>query len=375
MNYFERYTELNRIFSMNNRTSVIYTQYATIHFSFFESIPEMCHITSSNHIIDVDALISENTHFTYPIFMPHSTVQSDKAILLLHGLNERSWSKYLTWAEYLCYTTNKPVILFPLAYHMNRCPSSWSNAREIADVFHLRRQLNGNDRYISVANVVLSNRISEKPHRFYCSGRQSIDDICSLISTIYKGVHPMLPNVSTVDIFAYSIGAFVAEITLLANPSNLFDDTKLFLFCGGSVFSAMQGKSRGIMDSKAFDTLHAYYLQEFNNHLKQYKKNDAIDDAFETMISAQYNKQLRENFFFSMGDKIKGIALSKDVVIPYAGIQEALGVKCASNRIMQLDFDYQYSHENPFPINQMYEVNQVNIGFSQIFSCVRDFLG
>lgn len=373
MNYVERYTELNRLFSINNSTSVIYTPYATIHFSSFESIPEVCHHTSSNHIIDVDALISENTHFVYPIFMPHSTVRSGKAILLLHGLNERSWNKYLAWAEYLCYTTNKPVILFPLAYHINRCPSSWSNPREIATIFHLRRQLNGNDRYISVANVVLSNRISEKPHRFYCSGRQSIADICSLISTIYKGVHPMLPDVSTVDIFAYSIGAFVAEIALLANPLNLFDDTKLFLFCGGSVFSAMQGKSRGIMDTNAFDMLHTYYLQERNNHLKQFQKNDAIDAAFETMISAQYNKQVREKFFLSMGNKIKGIALSKDVVIPYAGIVEALGSICANNQITQLDFDYQYSHENPFPTNHIHQTNEVNEGFNQVFSYARDF--
>ena len=309
----------------------------------------------------------------YTLYLCHIQLLDQAKQLLLHGLNERSWNKYLAWAEYLCYTTNKPVILFPLAYHINRCPSSWSNPREIATIFHLRRQLNGNDRYISVANVVLSNRISEKPHRFYCSGRQSIADICSLISTIYKGVHPMLPDVSTVDIFAYSIGAFVAEIALLANPLNLFDDTKLFLFCGGSVFSAMQGKSRGIMDTNAFDMLHTYYLQERNNHLKQFQKNDAIDAAFETMISAQYNKQVREKFFLSMGNKIKGIALSKDVVIPYAGIVEALGSVCANNQITQLDFDYQYSHENPFPTNHIHQTNEVNEGFNQVFSYARDF--
>jgi hypothetical protein len=372
MNYFERYTELNRLFSINNSTSVINTPYANIHFSTFNSVyeisPNVLHQT-----VDGDSLISENKHFLYPIFMPHSTICSSKAILLLHGLNERSWNKYLAWAEYLCYTTNKPVILFPLAYHINRCPSSWSNPKEIADIFHLRRNLYNNDRYISVANVVLSNRISEKPHRFYCSGRQSIADICSLISTIYKGAHSMLPDVSTVDVFAYSIGAFVAEIALLANPLNVFANTKLFLFCGGAVFSSMQGKSRGIMDSKAFDMLHSYYLQELNRHLNQYKKNDAIDAAFEMMVSADNNKHYRENFFLSMGDKIKGVALTKDMVIPFNGIQEALGTVCANNQITQLDFDYQYSHENPFPTNHIHRINEVNMGFMQVFSYARDF--
>ena len=135
----------------------------------------------------------------------------------------------------------------------------------------------------------------------------------------------------------------------------------------------MQGKSRGIMDTNAFDMLHTYYLQERNNHLKQFQKNDAIDAAFETMISAQYNKQVREKFFLSMGNKIKGIALSKDVVIPYAGIVEALGSVCANNQITQLDFDYQYSHENPFPTNHIHQTNEVNEGFNQVFSYARDF--
>ncbi len=74
-----------------------------------------------------------------------------------------------------------------------------------------------------------------------------------------------------------------------------------------------------------------------------------------------------------MGNKIKGIALSKDVVIPYAGIVEALGSVCANNQITQLDFDYQYSHENPFPTNHIHQTNEVNEGFNQVFSYARDF--
>ena len=48
-----------------------------------------------------DTLIPENRSFSYPVFTPGNT-KSDKVILLLHGLNERSWVKYLVWAYLAC---------------------------------------------------------------------------------------------------------------------------------------------------------------------------------------------------------------------------------------------------------------------------------
>ncbi len=77
---------------------------------------------------DGNDLISENQSFSYPVFVP-GNVESKKVILLLHGLNERSWLKYLVWAYYLAENTDSYVILFPISFHINRSPASWKDPR------------------------------------------------------------------------------------------------------------------------------------------------------------------------------------------------------------------------------------------------------
>ncbi|MBP6230506.1 MAG: hypothetical protein KA397_02465 [Paludibacteraceae bacterium] len=365
MNYTERNAELNKLFSID-KASIIETPYAHISFFPFNSQSEF-----SSDIYrarnDEDKLIDENLHFSYPVFMPPCMLRAESAILLLHGLNERSWSKYLAWAEYLCHNTKRPVILFPLAFHINRAPKSWSNPKDLADMFHLRRQLSNNDRLVSVANVTLSTRITENPHRFYSSGRQSIADVCNLMEHITGGQHPFFRPNTTIDIFAYSIGGFLAEIALMANPRNLFAKTKLFLFCGGGIFSSMQGKSRGILDSNAFETLRSYFMHDFSSSIYRYNHDD-IDRAFDAMIDAERNQLSRESFFSKLGNRIKGIALSNDMVIPYKGILQALGLDYASKQITQLDFPYPYTHENPFPSALDTYKQKVNDSFDAVFS-------
>ena len=54
-----------------------------------------------------DDRIQENKSFSYAIFTPSGRKKNNEAIILLHGLNERTWEKYLTWAEYLTHTTGK----------------------------------------------------------------------------------------------------------------------------------------------------------------------------------------------------------------------------------------------------------------------------
>jgi len=44
-----------------------------------------------------------------------------------------------------------------------------------------------------------------------------------------------------------SIGAFLSQVVLMANQKNLFSDSRLFMFCGGSIFRSMFGVSRSIM--------------------------------------------------------------------------------------------------------------------------------
>jgi hypothetical protein len=321
-----------------------------------------------------DDVISENFSFQYPVFLREKTAKHRSAILLLHGLNERSWSKYLPWAEYLCNKTGKPVILFPIAYHMNRSPLWWCNPRETKQILELRKQRNGDDRSLSFANVAFSERISEKPYRFYSSGRQSFLDVVRLLETIKQGRHPLFEEDAQIDFFSYSIGAFLSQIIFMTNPGNLLSASKLFMFCGGSIFSAMSGASRSIMDKKAFDILFNYYISRFEEEEKGVSTKDALYRSFCSMISPDRNRKDRLSFFKDLGNRIAGISLKNDLVIPYEGVKEALGAESAGERIKLFDFDFPYTHENPFPVNGGLNQDLVSVSFNRVFDEAARFL-
>jgi len=372
MNYTQRHIELNSQFKLGTDTHIDSSNIDISFFPFYSS-PQLVNSGNSDSIPSDDK-IAENLSFVYPVFMPGGKQRTDKAILLLHGLNERNWSKYLTWAEYLCNKTNKAVILFPIAFHVNRSPQSWTNPRAVRSVMDLRRQRNGEDRYLSFANVTFSERITESPYRFYNSGRQSLYDLSLLFEEIKQGSHPLFNKNTDIDIFAYSIGAFLAEITLMTNPQGLFSDSKLFMFCGGGVFSSMFGESRCIMDKKAYENLYQYYLYEFKDDFKINSIRDKAFNSFNSMISIDRNQKDRLSFFEQMGNRLKGVSLAKDIVMPYSGVADALGSDYASGRISKMDFSFNYSHENPFPVGGLIDAKEVDESFSNIFSKAAEFL-
>ena len=372
MEYSKRYKELNSQFQMGVNSNL---NDSKIDIRFYEfksrsvSMVDKMKLTDSN-----DDKINENLAFIYPVFIPSGMKKTKQVILLMHGLNERSWSKYLTWAEYLCKETGKAVILFPIAFHINRSPISWSNPRELLDIMDLRRKRNGEDRFLSFANLALSERISDNPLRFYSAGRQSYYDLSKLTLDIKLGNHPLFEKNTQLDIFSYSIGAFLSEITLLANPSGLFSDSKLFLFCGGGIFSSMHGVSRSIMDKVAFERLYQYYLNEFEKETFNNAIHDKAFDSFNCMISSERNQFYRNSFFENLGDKLKGISLLQDKVMPYSGVSEALGSEYASKCYELIDFPFVYSHENPFPVGNKADVRFVDLYFNRIFSEAASFL-
>jgi hypothetical protein len=68
-----------------------------------------------------DSLIEENISFRYPLVREAASSKTsgkslqrhDHVVILLHGLNERSFSKYLPWAYQLWAATRVPVSCFP----------------------------------------------------------------------------------------------------------------------------------------------------------------------------------------------------------------------------------------------------------------------
>jgi len=326
-----------------------------------------------------DTLIPENRTFTYPVFTPKN-IKSDKVILLLHGLNERSWVKYLVWAYWLAENTGSYVILFPISFHINRSPANWKDPRCMIPFLKDRNTALGEIKMSSFANVALSNRLTEEPLRFFNSGYQTVTDIIKLLLIIRKDQHPVIPKTSKINIFAYSIGAFLAEIIIMGNPENLFQESKLFIFCGGSVFSNMQGSSKLIMDSNAFDRVYSYYLNDFEKSIKEKNPltdiliNDQIGMAFRSMIDLERFKNFRESLLTKLRNQIRSITLSGDTIIPPGGVVATLNSINNSSVAEVWDFPYTYSHENPFPVLASPLSEKVDNCFERVFSSAREFL-
>ena len=326
-----------------------------------------------------DQNIPENNSFNYQVFVPMGQPKSDGFILLMHGLNERNWDKYLIWAEYLTLQTRKPVILFPIAFHINRAPSFWGDPRKMKVAVEKRKSEAGDHRSLSFANAALSERLSEEPFRFYSSGRQTINDITRLAHHIHQGKHSLFNPGATANIFAYSIGSFLSEILLMANPLKLFTNTRLFIFCGGSIFSQMYGESRCIMDKTAYERLFHYYCHQWPDILKRTLTSgkilhDNILSAFNSMIKYETFKDMREAFFNSSKHRISGISLYKDKVMPWAGVEACMGTRLAGQCFELIDFPYEYTHEFPFPAHGRIEDATLNNSFISIFQKANAFL-
>lgn len=381
MDIFLRNQELNKVFSYDKRTKVEASQLEIIPFRFAQTIG-----TTEIHAIQkelpvtefyplTDDHIEENKTFVYTVFSPCGKQQYQDAIILLHGLNERNWDKYLTWAEFLVRETNKPVILFPIAFHMNRTPGLWCNPRQVLPWVSKRKEKIRNNDNLTFANVALSSRLSCHPLRFYASGRESVFNICQLVQEIKKGEHPLFLKNTAVDIFAYSIGALLSQVILLANPNELFKDTRLFMFCGGSIFSEMNGNARDIMDKESYERLTYYYTNDFlgKRNLPHCFPEDVFEKAFKAMIRPDSFKEERESFFRHACNRIRVISLKNDIVMPTGGIIKALG-KASEKILEELDFAFDYSHQVPFPLNVKANKEEVKRAFREIFGRAAAFL-
>jgi len=374
MEYTKTYNELKSIFTINVRLIRIPDSEIDIYNIDFRS-----DISPNDFLSEPDSRITENRSFVYPVFAPRN-LKSDKVILLLHGLNERSWVKYLVWAYYLARQTNSFVILFPIAFHINRSPAVWSDPRAMINFMKERNASMGEISRSSFANIALSNRLTEDPMRFFKSGYETTSDIIKLLSSIKNGEHKVIPKIEDFNIFAYSIGAFLSEIMMMGNPQNLLSNSKLFIFCGGSVFSNMQGSSKLIMDSIAFKRVYDYFLYDFEKTLTgksplvEFLHTSQIGMAFRSMIDLERFKTFRENMLKNLKEQIHSLSLLKDSVIPSKGVISTLRASGKKDVVDIWDFPYEYSHENPFPILDKTLSEKVDYWFEKVFAEATLFL-
>ncbi|HEX2921300.1 MAG TPA: DUF6051 family protein [Bacteroidales bacterium] len=374
MDYTLRYNELKTLFSTDAKKIYIPGSEITINNCEFKSDPPLNGFSNSN-----DDIFPENTTFTYPVFSP-GVSGNDNVILLFHGLNERSWIKYLTWAYYLCELTGSKVILFPISFHINRSPEAWKDPRKMSAVMSERKTNYGEISMLSFANVALSDRLSEDPLRFFYSGHRTVYDVSKLVKSIRNNENEIIPSSGRIDIFAYSIGAFLSQIIMMANPDDLFTESRLFMFCGGSVFSNMNGESKLIMDKRAFDRIYKYYMRDFEpcigkeSPMFDFFNSNKLGLAFRSMVDFSRLSSFRQKVFNNLEEKMHSLSLTKDKVIPIEGILKTMCFRGKYRNVEVADFPYEYSHENPFPIFLNGDASKVNSCFEKVMTKAASFL-
>jgi len=313
-----------------------------------------------DHLQLADRSISENMKFPYYIVKPREEKRYNGAILLLHGLNEKSWRKYIPWSEQLCRMSGRPVILFPIAFHMDRAPAAWSETRKMIPVARERKKLFPDLQSCTFVNAALSHRIQFAPHRFLTSGMHSIFDAADLVASIREGSHPLFSCGATVDIFGYSIGATLAELLLFTDPRNLFSDSRAFLFCGGSVLNAARPVSRTIIDGEAHRELLTFFESLFSgvnslgNHMRGICSRFLPEiEWFKTVLFQNRMKARREARLLETAHRISAAAMKQDQVFPPEIVRATLQGEDGSIPIdvAAYDLPFEYSHENPLPLD------------------------
>ena len=337
-------------------------------------------INSQIYIRDVE--IRENQKFTYWIFMPKGKKQADEAIFLFHGFNEKYWDKYLPWAHYLAEQNQCAVILFPIAFHMNRTLSIWSDKRKMFALSKMRNEMFPNVVNSSLTNVAISLRLHTRPQRFIWSGLQTYYDVIQFVDQSKKGENPLISSNARFHFMSYSIGCLLAEILKLTNSKNYFDDSKLCLFCGGAVFNRLSPVSKYILDSEANIALYSYMVEHFEKHLK----NDPhlnhyingpheVGHVFYSMLDYKVKREYRETLFDRVKDDVFAIALKKDTVIPaYEVINTLQGALRDIDIPVEVhDFPFAYNHVMPFPYTAK-NSDLIDEHFKEIFGKISKFI-
>lgn len=326
-----------------------------------------------------DNSFNENNNFSYTVLKPKSSIKFKSVIVLLHGLNEKNWDKYLPWAYFLMKATGKPIIMFPLAFHMNRAPKEWSDSRMMFRLSKERMSLFPHLESSSYVNAALSTRLQFSPERFLLSGLQTQYDIIQLMEEIRNDKNTFIDKEASIDFFGYSIGGFLGQILFMSNPSNLLSNSRLLVFCGGSTLDLATPISRTIIDSEAADALYKYYLEYFDDSLEKdeyfhnlFLKSEDVGIVFKSMLDSSKMKSFRNALICSLKEKIRIVSLEKDKVFtPGSIINSYLGR--ISDAVTTFDFKYNYSHETPFPALTKYGA-EINDAFTSVFSYSASFL-
>lgn len=329
-----------------------------------------------------DAEIMENIHFRYHMIVPRNEQRTNKIVMMFHGFNEKHWDKYLPWAKHIAEKTGKSIVMFPIAFHMNRAPAAWSNSREMYKISEQRKRRHPDVINSSLSNVAISTRLHNKPQRFIWSGLQSYYDVIDFVEHFKAGKHPFISADASIDFCSYSIGTFLGEVVMMTNKNGYFSNSKYTTFCGGAVFNRLFPVSKFILDSEANVSLYSFVVEHIESHMRRDKMlQHYLSEPFmegvnlRAMLNYKTLTQYREEKFREMSERFYGIVLTQDEVVPgYEVVNTLQGSKRdIPIKVEVLDYPYKYRHEDPFPA-VLKIADEVDKQFKLTFDKIADFL-
>jgi hypothetical protein len=298
-----------------------------------------------------DGSIEENKRVSCPIIRPAGLSGGEalgRACVLLHGLNERGWEKYLPWADALAQKARCAVLLFPISFHMDRAPAAWADFHAMRGVSKDRIARYPGLKASSMANAAISERLDEAPERFYLSGLQAAHDLGDLIGFLRGGEIPGVSPNAKLGSFGYSIGSFLLQCLSLADPA-FAAAGKRFLFCGGPYLSAMTPVSKYILDSRAHERLLDAWVYSLEDKLRADPPLERLvmekeGRAYLAMVDPRH-PQGRRRELLSDGDT-KVASLLGDEVMPRGAILDSFAGTGVEPRFF--DLPPQCTHIAPF---------------------------
>jgi hypothetical protein len=333
--------------------------------------------------VDVkDFDIACNKNFKYYILKSADVETAKGCIIFFHGLNEKKWDKYLPWAYELARKTHKAIILFPIAFHMDRAEAIWSDRHRMTEIVKFRKGKYPENTHFSYVNAAISSRLEAHPQRIFWSGLQTYSDIIEVVKEIKSNKIKSISPDADLDLFGYSIGSFLSMIIKMADPHEFFTRSKVFCFCGGMTIDRMFPISKYIMDSQATIKMQSVFTELLSSDFKSDKRlrhyqDDGLhpqESWFKKMLRYNYFQKEREERIREIQSQIKAYVLEKDTVAPP---MEALNTLQGGYRNIKVeveieDFPFEYSHMVPFPLTHKNKT-EVTKAFYQFIQSASEF--
>ncbi|AZA81406.1 hypothetical protein C1637_02185 [Chryseobacterium lactis] len=323
-----------------------------------------------------------NKKFEYYILKRADVKTAQGCIIFFHGLNEKKWDKYLPWAYELAQRTRKAIILFPIAFHMNRAEPIWSDRHHMTEIVNFRKKRYPENTHFSYVNAAISSRLEAHPQRLFWSGLQTYSDIIEVVKDIKQNKIQSISPDAGLDLFGYSIGSFLSMIIKMADPEKFFTQSKVFCFCGGMTIDRMFPISKYIMDAQATIKMLSAFTEllssdfRFDRRLKHYQNENLHPEEswFKKMLRYNYFQNEREERMREIQSQIKAYVLEKDAVAPPIEALNTLkgGYRNIGAEVEIQDFPYEYSHMVPFPLTHKHK-KEVTEAFRQFVGAASSF--